>query len=451
MTLREILKLTVKSKIKLTRLLELKKYYLSLYRCYMIMLYDKGYISDPTRYDESQIIQNLIELGIPDIFDIVGRVDISYDHIKFALYKNYRDTEKRDFLNILLNVLKYRSYVLKIDQIYEEFEFKSKGDTAIKNEMIPKGAKIAQSTRIPYDEAFGRCLSTFETETKSESINNIIWGLAMQELGIPQRDWYLSGLFDKKLAHSHEVECLEGILNGDFKVTDGKYSSLIEKWLSDHKWNKDSRIKADVKGLYDFLFTKYISEIENGIVAKVNEILGRPNTVSILAVDGGKIFYNVRRKTLKVPYGVFSILCDIDTVERFFPQCNNVMGYTGELYPEKRLIDDEIGYAGCPIIMYVDMQHFYLYYDLEQVGITTPTWFTCTEGVDISFDPYNKGIRNTYSSGSLKHRILNGYNASLKNVKNLVMDLNVENVKTKEIETAFKDVMNTVFVYTGGE
>ena len=58
--IRDIVNAQRKTKTKLKRLLELKKYYLSMYRCYMIRLYDLGYIADPTRYNQKEIIQNLL-------------------------------------------------------------------------------------------------------------------------------------------------------------------------------------------------------------------------------------------------------------------------------------------------------------------------------------------------------------------------------------------------------
>ena len=55
--LSEVISMNRKAKVKLKRLMEVKKYYLSLYRCYMMMLYDKGYIDDPTVLNKNKLLK----------------------------------------------------------------------------------------------------------------------------------------------------------------------------------------------------------------------------------------------------------------------------------------------------------------------------------------------------------------------------------------------------------
>lgn len=85
----EYLKSVNKTKVhlKLERWVELKQYYMSMFRFYMLKLYDQGYISDPTRFNEEEIKQNLVELGIYDFRNKNGKVLIDSLHADFARCK----------------------------------------------------------------------------------------------------------------------------------------------------------------------------------------------------------------------------------------------------------------------------------------------------------------------------------------------------------------------------
>ena len=108
-----------KQKTKLKRLMEVKRYFLSLYRCYCVMMYDKNYLRDPTRFNEKEIIKNMVDMGIDDTINHVGRVDLSSEHILFAFLKNRDNKEKSEFLELLYHMLRYREFSIKIDRVYE--------------------------------------------------------------------------------------------------------------------------------------------------------------------------------------------------------------------------------------------------------------------------------------------------------------------------------------------
>ena len=88
MTIRDVLKIKSSNKIKVNRLLDLKKYFFSLYRCYLIQLYEKGYISDFFKLDEKELRKNIVELRINGLINYFGHIKLNTDFIKFALYKN---------------------------------------------------------------------------------------------------------------------------------------------------------------------------------------------------------------------------------------------------------------------------------------------------------------------------------------------------------------------------
>ena len=243
MYISDVLSSNRKGKTKLKRLMEVKRYFLSMYRCYMLQMYDMNYIDDPTRFDKSQIIQNIVEMGINDLFNYSGKIELTSNHTLFAMYKNKDNDDKYKFLKTLHNILKYQEYSKKVDNLYEEFSFREKDSNVIKTTMYPKGAMIVQRSGIIFDKATARCISSFEDSTEFCTIRDGLWELAMKELGIPKEDWFVDGVLDSHLLHNEEVECIEGILNGYFVVSNGKYTDNLKSWLLSHRWNSDSKYK----------------------------------------------------------------------------------------------------------------------------------------------------------------------------------------------------------------
>ena len=406
--------------------MEVKRYYLALYRCYAIKLYDLNYIDDPTRYDESKIVGSMMEMGIRDMISPTGKVELSSKHIRFAMLRNKDNEEKFEFLQILYNMCKYREYSKTIDNLYEEFKFSESVSSSeiIKTAMYLRGSKVIQRTGIPFDEAVARAISDFSTDTKSVSINDDLWVLAMKHLNIPEEDWYIDGLFDGKLSHADEVECMEGILNGNFKVIGGKYYSLLNDWLFGHKWSSEGKGKFDVLGLYDYLFSGYVNEILAILNKKLAEVESYKGFKGIVGIDTDRIFYNVTREEYLMPVGVFAVVCGEGVSEDILPDYNVITGYTGELYSLERLVEDQIMYVGCPIYMYTSKSKEGIFYDLEQTDIVGESWFKAEEAV-IDFGGISEDMYNSLSENTLSERLYKGYVGSLFSPDNLVVNVRV--------------------------
>ena len=89
MRVMDYVKLMNKDKlIKVDRVCQLKKYYLSMYKAYMMKLYDMGYIKDPTKWDVVQIRKNIVDLGIDGLFNTCGEVKLDLYYIQFAICKH---------------------------------------------------------------------------------------------------------------------------------------------------------------------------------------------------------------------------------------------------------------------------------------------------------------------------------------------------------------------------
>ena len=435
-----------KNKTKLKRLMEVKRYYLSMYRCYIVKLYDLGYIGDPTRYDEAKMSKTLIEMGIRDMISPTGKVELTSSHIYFAMLKNKNDDEKYEFLNLLYNMYKYREYSRKIDSLYEEFKFAESTNSSevIKVAMYTKGARVMQRSGIIFDEAVARSISDFSTDTKSVSINEELWDLAMQHLGVPKEDWYADGLFDDILSHDEEVECMEGILNGSYKVSNGKYSALLNDWLFKHIWSAEGGNKFDVLGLYDYLYSGYVNDILSILNTKIGELKIVNGFTDVVGIEKDRIYYNVKREEYLMPVGVFAVVCREDLSEDILPDYNVLTGYTGELYSLERLIEDDIMYVGCPVSMYISKSKEGIFYDLEQTGIQGKSWFE-DEGVSITFDESLSDYYNSLPEGTLTEKMYKGYVGSLISPENLVIKVKISpndnlDMARRELIRSFKPV-----------
>ena len=435
MVIRDVIKKSNsrKNKTKLKRIAEVKRYYLSLYRCALVKLYDRCYISDPCRFDRKEIINNIIDLGISDIFNYTGRVELTSNHVLFAMYKNKNSPEKYEFLKVLYDVLKYKEYSLTVDRVYEEYGFREYESAVIRVFMYEEGAMVKQRTGIEFNEAVARCISNFDTQTKYISINNEVWGLIMKELNIPEEDWYIDGLFDASLSHEEEIACMEGILNGKFKVSGGKYYNILYDWLMAHIWNYNVTYKIDSLGLYDYIFRSKVFEVETILNDKLSCFSDDSN---VLAIDKDKIYYNVKRESYEMPYGIFAVVCDKDADEYLLPDGNILNGYTGEAYTLDRLIEDNIVYAGCPIYLNKTKGKSILLYDLEQTNIESKSWFSDNEKAEIIFE--DDGRINNFPKGSLVYDMYNGYIDSLKSSDSLVCNIRVSD--SDSFESAKKEL-----------
>ena len=85
----------------------------------MLKLYDKGYISDPTVFNNSEMYFNVLDLDIKPMYDSLGRIILSSERVAFSMLK--ANTEQKDFLSLLYPVLIYREYSNDLDIFYETF------------------------------------------------------------------------------------------------------------------------------------------------------------------------------------------------------------------------------------------------------------------------------------------------------------------------------------------
>lgn len=421
-------------RIKSRRLVFLKGYYLSMYRVYMMRLFDDCYISDPTVFNEKEINKNIAEMSIADMFGYSGSLRLSYDQIRFAYLK--AEGSKKTFLENLMNTIKYREMCVYLDKVYEVFNFRESRTSYIRLNLCYQGAKILAKSSVEFNEVTAECLSEFEDEIKTININEYIWCLAMNELGIPREDWQKDGLMDSKLSHKEEVECAEGILNGTFKVTGGKYSETLIEWLKVHPWG-NNRVSVESKGLYDYIFHFKMFEIEAAVDAITEAIIKDKDSV-LMGMYGSIIYYKQHRKSYDMPIGLFQVINDVNEEEKVNHESTCVYGMTGEFYSIDRLEEDGITYAGCPVLLPVDKEVIFAY-DREQTDVQFETWYSFNNA-DFTFgeDESNRLPKSPFKKDSPSDALYNGYKNSLKSANNLIVPLKISQMS--QLEQAQKEV-----------
>lgn len=434
MTVGEIVKKMNFSKVKVKpkRMMFLRGYYLSLYRVYMLRLFDSCYISDPTIFNKTELYRNISEMGIADMFSMSGVLQLTYDQAVFAYAK--ADESSKEFLFNLMNALKYREFCMVIDKAYEDCSFRENASSKIRVHVCLKGSQLATKSGNEFNYAIAECLSDFSEEVKTISINEFLWCMAMHELGVPKEDWQKDGLLDGKMTHSDEVLCMKGLLNGSFKPSKGMYTDRLLSWLKCHPWG-ENRMSRDTLGLYDYLFFKYCREIESAIDV-LSRTVEEDEGSTFLGMLGSTLYYSQKRSSFEMPFGAFQILNDATSEEEvIMPQGCGMCGMTGEFYTEARLEADGIGYAGCPMLIETGNE-CWVVYDREQTDVVFDSWFSYNQA---AYDFEEDGAAESpFSAGSLQGQIYNGLVDSSKSADRLVVPVNA--CSHKQLSLAIKDV-----------
>lgn len=373
MKISELLSLVNKKRIvRLSSLIKHKKYHLGMYRAYMVMLYDKGYIEDPTKFKDKAIYRIIDELGVKGMVGVNGRITLSSEAVKYALCKNKDNSEIVDFLYLLFNALKYREYSQSIDKFYDTYSFDTSRNVRVSLALRTIGGRVFSRYAIPVTEAVLNCLIPFDTEVKRISIDEYLWGLAMGKLGVPEEEWGKDGLLSKGLTHSEEINNMKYLLEGNVPL-DGIYASKMNSWLFENKWS-DNQSNKNNKGLYKVLFIDNIDDIRNKQLELLSEYSDEYIEENLIYYTYGDFYIKKDREYLDLPIGDFVAITEEETVigiDKNIPE-----GYSGEVYPTDYLYREGIRYVGCPIELWNNDGKKEFYVDLEQTELSDMlSWF----------------------------------------------------------------------------
>lgn len=364
-------KMSEKRNVKVQRVLECKKKFLALYKTYMVYMYDKGYISDPTLFKEKEIYANITDMNIKGMVTVYGQVNLTPEQCRYAMYKNKHDREIVDFLRLLELTLRYRRFSQSIDKFHDCFTLPRYGIVRVGLKLCTNNGMVFSKYALNLDMALLSCLIDSEHEIIFKDIKDKIWTLAMYELGVPKEDRMKDGLIDKDLTHEEEVECIELLLEGKL-TSDGLYKEQYEKWMFDHLWSKQE-LYCKQRGLYTHTLIEYGDDIK----ATKNHVIEwmEDHDIEPIFLLGHYVIGSKPRVTTVMPIGQFSIL-QTEENEYWGSDRNLLEGYTGEAYQVEYLDSEEIAYVGCPIELYITDKETGYFIDLEQTEINSyKTWF----------------------------------------------------------------------------
>lgn len=333
--------------------LYVKQYYLSMYRYYMLVMYEKGYIIDPTIYNEKIIRQNIVELNIKGLYTTLGNMIINPERVKYALFKN-KGKEEQDFLTCLYNVLLYREYSRSVDFFYEAFGSSRNLKLRLKENLVKSKADV------PLNKANLRVLVNKDETVRVVSLNKYKLSLIFELLGVDAEDYSI----DKDLSCNDLCEVLDVVFGDDPPTClDGKYSDVIFNWFN----NYNRPILSHVSSHFSLRLLDKLSEV-------VEEV--KDNLVCLYGTD---VYVKDKIHTKKYPLGFFGIIGGFDGDHCFTEE--KVNGYTGEAYTLEYLREEGYSCIGVPILVgneYV--------FDREQTNISSNSWFSQEENIDFVFE-----------------------------------------------------------------
>lgn len=399
MKIYELIKeLNKKSTVKASRVMELKKLYLSIYRAYMVMLYDKGFVADPTVFNERELLRNIVELKIPHLIGVDGRVQLNEDYIEYAKSQNKGNAEIYEFLDLLSNVVKYRNISLNIDKFYDDNKYNDKDKCKVGLELVQSASRIFTKNGFKIDEGALKCFMSKDINIKFVSLNDKIYEAALNELGI--EDNSDDSLFVSGISKEDEISSAKLILNGLVKL-DGVYAKKLTDWLEKNKWADGNTFTADNQGLYNWILIIKSNNMIEYQSYLLNKLLDEGKVIVGMQSDG---FYIIDEESpLVFPIGSFAVLSD-DVEETVLPIINKLEGYTGEVYSMEYLHKHNMNYSGSPIELFIDNKNKGLFVDKEQTELKdAQSWFSFVQA-SLSFGE-SEYVEGVFSTDSLEDKL----------------------------------------------
>lgn len=351
-------------------IMEVKKHYLSLYRAYMVWLYDEGFISDPTTFNRKELYKNIVDMGITHISDVSGKINLSEDHIGYAAARHRDDDDISKFLSKLLNIVKYRNISRNIDKFYVEGGFSPDTSKKVSLNLTQSVSRIMVKGGYKVDDGILKCFNGINSAFEFISMNDMIYKVAIEELGI--EDNSQNSLFVKGLTREEEIKYAEIILNG-LVTLDGVYADKLVEWLKGNKWSEDNKFSSKREGLYNWVVYVKSNDMQDRQSELLNKLLDEGKKVVCMKSNG---FYILKdEKDTEFPVGMFVVNSDTPEGE-VLPDINRLEGFTGEVYSLNYLLKNGLDYVGCPILLFADSKTKWYFVDKEQTEFKESiSWF----------------------------------------------------------------------------
>lgn len=394
-----------------------KRYYLGLYRMMLVELYDANYIADPTWLNPAEIKKLFEEYGLP----IIGPLNI--DNIRFVkdwCVSNGDDTDVTTFLSLLIQAMYYREIAYNIDVMYDGIGAKLGERKRIPLKITRINGKFGTEHTWLLDEGSLRVLMGFCYNYNLQPFDNIIYDLALEELGV-------EGEFVKGFTKQQTIDNLKGILNGKYTL-DGKDGPILTEWIKKQMQEEDC-FGLDRVGLYNWIYINKQPEI---LAAQEKMIEKFGDKIVAISEHG---FYTKENAELVIPIGQYALVSqglyhlpeetDIAVLSRIYspaalsgdfeekalPDLNAFLGYTGQVYPQAYLDENEIEYVGCPIFLFNEEYKLQAYIDYENTEFRSvnSTIFTDLHA-KLEFDPLSiTSWTPQYHYTEMEKRLINLY------------------------------------------
>lgn len=370
--------------IPLSKIYSIKKYYLGMYRAYMVKMYDNGYISDPTRFNVDEINKNFIDLNIRHISDIKGMVRLESHFVGFIKCRNKNaEPEVTQFLSLLEKALYYKEGSSNIDKLYESV---TKNSVKLSMKLIKRGAFIDSSKNNCGVDLINRgvfdCISEFGYTVKHVSILEDVFKFVLEKLGIPLSDCSKDGLFIDGLTHEEELLYSDIIFDESISY-DGLYKNVIVDWMTEHKWVVSTKRNIERNGLMWYVCYERYDEVSSLQKRMLDEFYEKHKgtDVKVICMDSYHLYYVETCEDMLIPISQFVVLAD---EEESVLDEHPIGGYTGEVYSVDYLTSNEIDFTGCPIVVSNGIKQIEVV-DVEQTELSdSESWFK-SRGANLDF------------------------------------------------------------------
>lgn len=362
--------------VKMTDLMLSKRYYLGLYHRYLIELYDKGYLSDPTIWNQEEVEQNIGDLEIEYLINEYGRVltDEKAVHAVRDYYKANEPQEDRDeFLSLLYKAIHYRGISSNIDNFYENSKPRVSGRRRVSLKYNGSDGEISELHNIVIDEGILKAEHGLSFTSRFTSYGKGLIKLVQEILKTDSAD-FVKGFTPSQTANNLEM-ILKGVL--PLNEEEGTAGYVLSTWFNEHR----------TTGLSNTNFWDWMHKEMPEEVLKAKEKLICKDVISITS-DGVYKESKSLKSTMEYPAGHFIFVryveksgvtmaynwyynqrFDVYELEGVLPEMNSLTGYTGQVYSADFLLTNHMEYKGVPIQLYNEQGILEDYIDIEQTEL----------------------------------------------------------------------------------
>lgn len=385
-------------KVPTDRWIALKQYYISMHRYYMLRMYDMGYCSDPTSFDEKEIRSVIADIGLFDFCKIDGSVVLSSEFTRFYIARlvarGVSDEDTLSYLRYLEEALRYKEYCSSIDKAYEL------NRTGVTFTLMMNGSsRLVSGIDIEYNRGIVSLIVPDGYTVSEVSFKDKLFDFAMAELGIKE---YEDGMFIRGMPHEEEVLYSNMILEGLVSL-DGKYANDLLDWLGEHKWSKISKPNVIARGLYSEMFANHCFEV----ISIMEEYEKKYGKDALLFIDD-KVFIPKKVGKFKFPTSPLAVLYSTDDEEELCDVSNSLYGYFGEAYTKSCVEFERIPVYGVPVMVGTKKGCVYAY-DRSQLMIEggSSSWFSRNvKNMELSEDVT---VNKKFEEGSIEDALKKAY------------------------------------------